>query len=144
MSIELRLIDYKSEWYGAVLELRDQILRRPLGLILNDEDVYDDRNQYIVIGIKENVLVACVMLKILDIHTIKFRQMAVSNGMQGSGVGSMLMRFAENFCQLNEYKRIELHARKSAKGFYSRLGYLVIGEEFEEVGIPHVKMIKEL
>jgi predicted GNAT family N-acyltransferase len=144
MSIEFSLIDYTSEWYTKSVELRDRILRKPLGLTLNDDDVFDDKNQYIVIGLQDEKLVACVMLKIVDTQVIKFRQMAVDAAYQGRGVGGLLIRYAENFCQLNEYSKVELHARLSAKGFYTKLGYTAQGDEFVEVGIPHIKMTKSL
>jgi predicted GNAT family N-acyltransferase len=37
-----------------------------------------------------------------------------------------------------------LHARKTAIGFYEKLAYAVVGGEFTEVGVAHVKMIKRI
>jgi predicted GNAT family N-acyltransferase len=37
-----------------------------------------------------------------------------------------------------------MHARKSAVGFYEKLGYKIVGDEFEEVTIPHFEMQKTL
>jgi predicted GNAT family N-acyltransferase len=37
-----------------------------------------------------------------------------------------------------------MHARKTAKGFYEKLGYAVTGDEFMEVTIPHYIMEKAL
>ncbi|MBK8145821.1 MAG: GNAT family N-acetyltransferase [Bacteroidetes bacterium] len=87
---------------------------------------------------------ACLLLKILDHITVKIRQMAVATTMQQKGVGIMLMTYAENFCALNNYTIAELHARKTAIGFYQKLGYQSDFVEFEEVGILHVKMTKNL
>jgi predicted GNAT family N-acyltransferase len=84
------------------------------------------------------------MLKIIDSTTVKIRQMAVAESMQRRGIGVILMRYAENFCILNEYFHIELHARKSALHFYQKLNYQLEGEEFEEVGIAHYRMVKQL
>ena len=42
------------------------------------------------------------------------------------------------------YKRIYLHAREVAVGFYTSMGYSVFGEEFSEVGSPHRHMQKFL
>ncbi len=39
---------------------------------------------------------------------------------------------------------IEMNARDTALPFYLRLAYLIEGEGFEEVGIPHHRMIKRL
>lgn len=35
-----------------------------------------------------------------------------------------------------------LHARDSALDFYLSLGYSIVGDPFEEVGIPHHRMEK--
>jgi predicted GNAT family N-acyltransferase len=37
-----------------------------------------------------------------------------------------------------------MHARKSAVGFYEKLGYHIASEEFMEVNIPHYMMEKML
>ncbi|GAA5134945.1 hypothetical protein GCM10023213_07420 [Prosthecobacter algae] len=50
----------------------------------------------------------------------------------------------EEVLQREGVRQFTLHARSSVLGFYSRLGYLPVGEEFTEVGIPHRKMVKEL
>jgi predicted GNAT family N-acyltransferase len=33
-----------------------------------------------------------------------------------------------------------LHAQVHAVGFYTRAGFVVVGDEFEEAGIPHRRM----
>jgi predicted GNAT family N-acyltransferase len=37
-----------------------------------------------------------------------------------------------------------LHAQRSAEGFYARLGFVARGAPYEEVGIPHLTMVKSL
>jgi predicted GNAT family N-acyltransferase len=54
------------------------------------------------------------------------------------------MNFAENVARDRGYKKLSMHARKSAIGFYQKLGYEIVGEEFEEVTIPHYEMQKTL
>ncbi|MCC7030869.1 MAG: GNAT family N-acetyltransferase [Chitinophagaceae bacterium] len=144
MDLELCVIDYQSPLYPKVLALRHQVLRVPLGLNLYEEDLNEDKDQYIIIALLDQEVQACLMLKILDKDTIKLRQMAVADSVQKRGFGALLVNYAENFCVLNEYAVIELHARKEAMGFYLKLQYEQVGEEFEEVGIPHFKMIKHL
>ena len=142
--MELKIIDVDAAEYQEVLQLRQQVLRLPLGMNLFDEDLSEDRDQYIIVAIKDDRLIGCLMIKILDKVTVKFRQMAVHAEFQSKGIGSMIMFYAENFCMLNEYQKAELHARKSAIDFYNKLNYRMEGDEFEEVGIPHYKMVKDL
>jgi predicted GNAT family N-acyltransferase len=59
-------------------------------------------------------------------------------------MGRVLMQFAENLARDRGYKKIMMHARKSAMGFYEKLGYKVVGDEFEEITIPHYIMEKKL
>ncbi|MBL7765034.1 MAG: GNAT family N-acetyltransferase [Chitinophagaceae bacterium] len=144
MNKELSVIDYTSPFYEDVLHLRNEVLRKPIGLNLFEEDLREDRDQYIIIATDVKTLMGCIMLKIVDEKTVKFRQMAIYPNYQQQGIGRGIMHYAEIFCLLNEYHKVELHARISAKDFYSRLGYQTVGEEFEEVGIPHIKMVKSL
>lgn len=84
------------------------------------------------------------MLTPLSGGTVRLRQMAVPNSMQGKGVGRALMIFAENIARDLGYKKLCMHARKTAIGFYQKLGYSISGEEFLEVTIPHYIMEKSL
>ncbi len=80
----------------------------------------------------------------MDPSTIKLRQMAVENSQQGKGIGATMMNFAENVARDRGYKVMAMHARKTATGFYEKLGYRVEGDEFQEVTIPHYLMKKKL
>jgi GNAT superfamily N-acetyltransferase len=79
-----------------------------------------------------------------DKTTIQLRQMAVISGLQGKGIGKVLMQFAENISRDLGYHKLIMHARKTALGFYEKLGYSKIGSEFLEVTIPHFAMEKDL
>ena len=70
--------------------------------------------------------------------------MAVQNNLQGKGIGASLMNFAENVARDQGYKKLIMHARKTAIGFYEKLGYKVSGDEFIELSIPHYIMEKKL
>lgn len=144
MSYELEIIDYKSPLYKQVLLLRDEVLRKPLGLRLSEQDIYEDKDQFITVAHDENKLMACLMIKPLSQSVVKLRQMAVHPDYQSKGLGSTMLYYTENFCMMNGYKVCELHARKEAIPFYRKNEYFEIGTEFFEVGILHKKMIKNL
>lgn len=144
MDIELCLVDSAPWYYPKILALRQRILRAPLGLDLFAEDLSEEQNQYLVTGFERGEPVGCLMIRMLDRDTVKYRQMAVDEALQGQGRGATLLRYAENFCLLNDYHTIELHARAKARGFYEKAGYRTEGEEFMEVGIPHFRMVKQL
>jgi predicted GNAT family N-acyltransferase len=80
----------------------------------------------------------------VDNKCLRLRQMAVQNNLQGKGIGASMMSFAELVARDKGYKKLVMHARKTAVGFYEKLGYKVSGDEFTEVTIPHYIMEKKL
>lgn len=62
-----------------------------------------------------------------------------------SGVGKKLVQQMEKHVKSKfGTDVVYLHARHYAVGFYEKLGYEKIGDEFEEVGMKHFKMQKQL
>lgn len=140
----LKIIEHGSKEYRQMVDLRFQLLRKPLGLDFTAEDL-DKEKDDILIGIfDEDLLEGCCILTKIAPQTVKLRQMAVSSGLQGKGIGRVLMTFAENVARDRGMRRMVMHARKSAIGFYEKLGYNVCSEEFQEVTIPHYEMEKAL
>lgn len=127
-----------------MLALRETILRKPLGLSFSDEDLKNE-DQYIHIAFyDDDTLEGCCMLVPLNGNTVQLRQMAVTAGLQGKGIGRSIMQFAENIARDLGYRKMVMHARKSALGFYQKLQYNKVGEEFMEVTLPHFFLEKQL
>ena len=61
-----------------------------------------------------------------------------------SGVGRAALEAVEDWCRAAGIGRIELDAKFEVRGFYEKCGYMKLSDPFEEAGIPHVKMAKEL
>lgn len=141
-SDEIRLITYGSDEYAAELQLRDRVLRKPLGMSLFDEDLARDKADIHIAAFYDNVLVGCLLLLPVAENVLKMRQVAVDEAFRSKGLGSRLVNFAEEYAQEHGYKKIELNAREIAIAFYQRHNYIVTGEQFFEVGIPHRKMLK--
>jgi GNAT superfamily N-acetyltransferase len=140
----LKFIDYNSPEYIQMVALRDQILRKPLGLQFTKEHLAKDINDTLLGCFDEDALQGCCLLTKIDDSTVRLRQMAVLDGLQGKGVGRVLMNFAENVARDAGYKKIWMNVRETAIGFYSKLGYKVCSDMFEEVTIPHYRMEKYL
>ena len=140
----VKLIDHGSGDYRQMVNLRLLLLRKPLGLSFAQEEL-DKENEDILIGcFEDDKLEGCCLLTKVDAKTLRLRQMAVVSGLQGKGIGKVLTQFAENIARDRGYKKITMHARKTAIGFYEKLGYKKSGDEFKEVTIPHYVMEKEL
>ena len=140
----LKIIDHGSPEYEQIIRLRNDILRKPLGMNLDAEELEKEKNNLHIAAYEDDQMLGCCMLVEEGPQTVRLRQMAVINDLQGKGIGRALMQFAENLARDRGYRRITMHARKNALGFYEKMGYRKIGDEFEEITIPHYVMEKEL
>ena len=140
----LRIIDHGTEEYRQMVNLRNMLLRKPLGLTFDEEELENEKNDILLGCFDDEKLEGCCLLKETTPDMLRLRQMAVVSGLQGKGIGKILLQFAENIARDRGYKKIIMHARKTAIGFYEKLGYKITSKEFEEVTIPHYIMEKEL
>lgn len=142
--MEFVTIEWCSPLYQESLELRHAILRAPLGRSFSSEDLDAEHNDW-HFGVQvDETLVAVVVARRATKTTAKLRQMAVLPDHQRGGLGSFLLRSVEADLIARGLKAAELHARAEATGFYEKLGYQIVGEPFEEIGIQHHKMRKSL
>jgi predicted GNAT family N-acyltransferase len=140
----LKIIDHGSKEYKQMVDLRYDILRKPLGLSFTPEELEREKEDILIGAFDDERILACCLLTKMEDGSIKLRQMAVQNSQQGKGIGATMMNFAENVARDRGYRIMAMHARKTATGFYEKLGYVVAGDEFEEVTIPHYVMQKKL
>ncbi len=130
--------------YGASLRLREEVLRKPLGLPMRPEDTAGEDASFHLGVFESERLVGSLILKPVDETTLRMRQVAVEPTTQGRGAGSDLIRFAENFAREKGYRSIVAHVRQEYFPFYVKRGYGVRGGPFIEVTIPHYAVAKEL
>lgn len=141
----IKEIEYGSDVYKRALSLRYTVLRMPLGLKWSKKDLKGEENQlHYGFFSGDDKLVAFLAVKLLDNHTAKIRQMAVDKHHRGKGTGRQLLEGVEKILYKKGIRRIEMNARKTAVGFYKKVGYVVEGEEFVEVTIPHFKMARTI
>lgn len=75
----------------------------------------------------------------------RLRAMATDPAYTGRGFGAELIKFAINELRSVHASYIWCNARTVAVGFYSRLGFEVISEEFEIPGVgPHFDMFSQI
>lgn len=139
-----KLIEYNSPKHKEMINLRNKILREPLGLIFSKEDLEQEREDFLCIYEENNAIIGCCVLSHISNEQIKLRQMAVETLHHQKGIGKELLKFAEGIAKEKGYKFISLHARDIAKGFYLKNGYIPSGSTFIEIGLPHIEMKKEV
>ena len=137
----VRCLAYGTEAYRAELELRDLVLRRPLGQSIWDDCREGEENE-IHLGAFEGEELVGTLILTPEEGLWRMRQVAVRPDWQGKGAGRRLADFGEALAKERGAKGIYLHARETARGFYEPCGYRAVGEGFLERGIPHVGMEK--
>lgn len=144
--IEVKLITFNSKEYYQALGLRYEVLRRPLNLHFKETDLEKEIADTHVAAFLGNRIVGCLILSKIENNTgvLKMRQVAVDQSFQGQGVGKAMVLFSEHWAIENQFEKFELHARSTAVPFYLSMDYMKIGNEFQEVNIPHFKMVKNL
>lgn len=140
----LKQIDHGTDDYKLMVSLRDEMLRRPLGLVFEKAELEREKEDILLAAFEDDKMLGCCLLTEVDSQTVRLRQMAVRNNLQGKGVGHSIIRFAETLARDKGYRRVVMHARATAVGFYERCGYHVCSEEFTEITLLHKKMEKWL
>lgn len=140
-----REVEFDSPEYQAELDLRRRVLRKPLGLDFTFDQIQEERNDIHVAALEqEGNLLAVLVMTPLNSGDIKMRQVAVEPRMQGRGIGQALVRYAEDVARARGFSRMVASARETAVPFYTTLGYSTEGEPYEEVTIPHRRVVKQL
>lgn len=137
-------LEFGSELQKESVELREKILRIPLGLKYDREELARENNQWHLAWICAGKVKGILLMLPVSEDETKMRQVAVDSDGQRSGIGRRLVAFAEKLAIERGYRRITLHARDVAVPFYLKLGYYTYGEPFTEVGIKHYAMAKIL
>lgn len=129
--------------YAEEQDLRNRILLRPIGQADGAWE-HRDAEAFHLVATEKNRVVGCTLLLPHSAFEGQLMQMAVDAAYQGRGIGAELV--GRLFAQAKSIglQRIFCHARAPVVDFYSRLGFVAAGPRFEEVGIEHQKMVREL
>jgi YbgC/YbaW family acyl-CoA thioester hydrolase len=69
-------------------------------------------------------------------------RMAVKRVLRESGLGSQVLQALIAAAGQRGDRAVSLHAQRSAEGFYACSGFEPQGDGFEEVGLPHIEMVR--
>jgi predicted GNAT family N-acyltransferase len=140
----LKQIDHGSKEYNQIIQLRFSVMREPLGLGFSKEELDKEKDNIHIGAFEDDELLGCCMLAKVNAETLQLRQMAVKDNLRQKGIGGSILSFAENISRDRGYKKIMMHARDTAVGFYEKFGYKVKGDPFTEINLPHRIMEKNL
>ena len=109
------------------------------------EEELDDLDETAVhcVGYIDGVPVAAGRLVVGEGYG-KIGRMAVLRDRRGEGLGALVLQALEREGAARGLREFRLSAQLSARGFYDRAGYVADGDIYDEVGIPHIAMIKRV
>lgn len=144
MEIEIRSPKTQNEW-ESYYDLRYRILRQPWNQPPGSERNEGDETAIHAALFEHGKILGVSRLDYTERVICQIRFMAVETNQQGKGIGEQLMHQLELIALERGHKKIILHAREIAVGFYQKLGYelkekshLLFGE------IQHFLMEKQL
>ena len=140
--MNIRIVEHGASEYWEAVKLRDRVLRQPLGLAFTEMELAAEADQLHFVGYQNGEPVACAVLQWVAPGIAKMRQVAARPDLQGQGLGCRLVQAFEDEAKKRGASEIVLHARGTAVPFYLRMGYEVVGDPFEEIGLPHQEMRK--
>ena len=94
-----------------------------------------------VFASKGERIIGCLRIYGKEAGVVQIGRVAVIESLRGTGIGRMMMRQAISYVTENSTdEKIYLEAQTYAIGFYEKLGFKVISDEFLDEGIPHKGM----
>ena len=103
----------------------------------------DDSDAFHALALDGSRPVGCGRMVVHDGY-VKIGRMAVLRERREEGIGRRILTFLMEQARRQGFRRAVLHAQLTAEGFYLKNGYIPEGEVFEEAGIMHRRMFREL
>ena len=113
----ISIVAHGTPDYEALVALRHEVLRRPLGRTFTSEQLAAESSSYHLGCYSEEALVGCLMLAPLPEGRVQMRQVAVREQWRKRGVGRALADYAEGLARKLGFRVMVLHAREGAVGF---------------------------
>ncbi|MFS0782833.1 GNAT family N-acetyltransferase [Bacillus sp. 1P06AnD] len=109
----------------------------------NEKDQYENQSIHFLLRTAEGVAIGAGRMRLVE-GKGKAERVCILKHARSLGGGKSIMEAMEAFARENTIPSILLNAQKQAIGFYEKLGYSTISEEFMEAGILHRKMEKKI
>lgn len=134
-----------SDIYLAAVKIRNQVFVKeqnvPLSIEIDGNEAYAI---HFVLYDDKKIPLATVRLLPIDEDQVKVQRMAVLKEYRGQGLGKILLNAAADFAKEHDFKEMTLGAQWQAQNFYQQMGFKTAGEPFEEAGMKHITMTKQL
>jgi len=128
----------------AAFEVRRQVFVEEQGI--SEELELDDLDQealHMVVKDGERVIGTARVL-FLTANQAKIERMAILKPFRRRGIGRGIMSFLNEELRNKQVEQVVLHAQYAVVAFYKSCGFEESGLPFQEAGIKHIKMERQL
>ena len=139
----IKIVKYQEE-LTAIQNIRIQVFQQEQGVSAELEFDGLDATATHLLAYFNGQPVGTARIRNLAAGTAKIERLAVLPKARNQGIGRELMLAALELVAKQEDHLITVHAQEYIKGLYEELGFTQIGNQFQEAGITHVKMMKQL
>ena len=129
----------------AILQLRNEVFIVEQNCVYNDIDGKDQPAWHLMAN-EDDKLVAYtrILPPGVSYSDPAIGRVVTSSAKRRSGLGRELMKRSIEACEkLFGKTSISLSAQVYLQSFYESLGFIVVGEEYLDDGIPHIKMSRK-
>ncbi len=128
----------------AAFEVRMQVFVEEQGISEELElDDFDQEALHMVVKDGERVIGTARVL-FLAANQAKIERMAVLKPFRRKGIGSGIISFLNEELRNKQVEQVVLHAQYAVVAFYKSCGFEESGLPFQEAGIKHIKMERQL
>lgn len=141
--VTVKLADFTHD-RAAISEIRSRVFQIEQGVDQALEFDGQDEQAIHFLAYFDTQPVGTTRIRFLDEQTAKLERLAVLPNFRNYGIGRKIMETALEFLFNKKISIVRIHAQAAVKEFYQKLGFVAEGAIFEEAGIPHLKMNKQL
>jgi predicted GNAT family N-acyltransferase len=141
--VALRWVRDARDLRGA-LDLRVRVFCGEQGVPREAEvDAYDDVARHAVAVTGDGRVVGT--MRLVPVGTmVKVGRVAIDREFRGRGIASRLLERAMEYARGIRAEELRLAAQVAAVDLYAKAGYRQVGRPFQEAGIEHVWMVREV
>ena len=137
--MNIKIVDYQ-DYIEKIREIRKEVFIEEQKVPENIEiDGLDLKAKHVLIFDAKKAIGTGRML--LDGH---IGRIAVKKQYRGRGIGKIIMEGLINTAKDLQLSEVWLSSQYHAKDFYQKLGFIEVGNIYQEASIDHIKMKKKL
>ncbi len=124
--------------------IRKKVFVEEQGIPLHLEiDEFDQTATHFVV-LEDDEPIAAARIRETESNVGKVERVCVLPEHRRKHLGVLVMKALEEHAKKNGWKKLKLNAQTYAIPFYEKLAYQVTSPEFDDAGIPHRAMEKEI